>query len=65
MQSEWETGFYAAAIVAPPRMLRIAGAERKVLRSGSVAGKEFASFMIVSRLSDRWYSASSLLPVRA
>lgn len=42
-----------------PRIFRIMGAERNVLRSGSSAGREFASFIIVSRLSARWRAAKS------
>src|SRR6202040_1712080 len=47
-----------------PRILLTSGAERKVFRSGSPAGREFASFIIVAQLDSRWRSAKSRFPNR-
>ena len=53
---------FSAAFEALLRILRTIRDERNVCRNTSSAGKEFASFIIVSRLKARCRSANSRLP---
>jgi len=50
------------AVSGLSRIRRIVGAERNICRNGSSGPSEFASFIIVSRLSSRWRSAKSRSP---
>jgi hypothetical protein len=56
---------YAPIRPALSRILRTEVADRKVLRSGSSDPREFASFMIVARLSSQCCSAKSFFRARA
>ena len=52
----------AASVYGASEGLRTLGVERNICRSGSSAGREFASFIIAVRLSSRWCLAKSRSP---